>query len=174
MRSKHGITSTNFLVETVLWSAAEAVFISEKAGWAGAAAQGQSAWLQKAGWSTSVYIMVLVLNSSSAQGFALSSPGSRRWMCRKEDANLLIYITNVTTRWRALHICLSKVSQERGVESHILGSSLFEQIKGRGVKCVLLCLVAPDSAVLLHLSLTWAGPASHAVPPPRLTGCPFS
>lgn len=98
------------------------------------------------------------LLSPSAQGFALSSAGSRRWVCRNQDASSLTYVTNVATRWQDRHVCLSKVSQERGVESHILGSSLFEQIKGRGVKCILLCSAALASAVLLHLSPTWAGP----------------
>ena len=57
MKSKWKITSSNFLVKTVLWFEMEAILLSEKAGWL-------TSPLQKLQWE---------LNSPAAHDFILSS-----------------------------------------------------------------------------------------------------
>lgn len=141
MKSKQKITSTNFWVETpcsLQWK--QLSFHRRRlASWPVTRKMAASGEFPKAQGQTSV------LQTHVDE-------------CLEQNVSSIIYINNVTTRWQAIHICLSKISQEGGyMKIHIPRGSQFEQIKGRGVKRALLRFVASDSVILRHPSLAWAG-----------------
>lgn len=70
---------------------------------------------------------------SPQQGFVLSFADSHRRVHRNsQNANLLIYVNNVTTRWGDIHISLSKFSQKDVRKALVPGAHSLNRKKRKG------------------------------------------